>query len=204
MAGYHNHNWAWNVVGLRGSHYVVLLALVNQSGGKGQVDRLRMSTLARYCNITEERARGLMRDLRKWGLVNSEKRNNPENGRQIANTYKLNRDRMFPKETGAGAGAAVGLEIWTGVLKELTNLRGEQDTRILRSQIREAYFDKSERDTKTQQRRGVLYLIASTDVVNEDFRDVKKWLNKIRDVVPPYLVESFQLVNRIPIPEDEQ
>lgn len=202
MAGYHNHNWAWNLVGVRGSHYVVLLALVNESGGKGLIERLRMSTLARRCNITEERTRALTRDLRNWDLIHSERREHPENGRQIANAYRLNRERMFPKLTGPDAGNVVGLAIWEGILKELIELRGDHETRILRSQIREAYFDKSERDTKTAQRRGVLYLIAETDIVDEDFREFRKWFNKLRDVVKPYLVDSFQLVHRVKVPEE--
>lgn len=202
MAGYHNHNWGWNVVGVRGSHYVMLLALVNESGGKGLVEKIRMGTLARRCNVSEERARGLTRDLVAWGLIQREKREHPVTKRQLANAYRLNRERMFPQEQGPQAGHVLGWKIWSAILEELTRTRNAQDTYLLRSQIREAYFDQSERPTATQQRRGVLYCVASTDVVNECFRDNGKWLHKLSDTCSPYLVEHFQLVHRVQVPEE--
>ena len=201
MAGYHNHNWAWNVVGVRGSHYVVLLALVNESGGKGLVEKIRLATLARRCNLTEERVRAITRDLRAWDLIHSESRNHV-NGRQLANAYRLNRDRMYPKETGSTSGETVGYKIWAAVLEKLDKLRGSAEMYLLRSQIHHAFFDSSDRETKTKQRRGALYLIASTDVVNEAFRDNVKWFSKVRDVAAPYVVEHFQLVHHVAIPEE--
>jgi hypothetical protein len=180
----------------------MLLALVNESGGKGLVEKIRMSTLARRCNLTEERARGIVRDLRTWGLVESEYREDPKTKRQVSNAYRLKRERMFPKSTGAETGETVGLKIWGGFLEALTELRGETEIYLLKNQIREAYFDASDRATKTAQRRGVLYLIASTDVVNQAFKENLRWILKLRDCVKPYLVDYVELVKRIDIPEE--
>src|SRR2546426_12288671 len=112
MAGtYDNHNWAWDVVGIRGSLYNVLLCFVNESGGTGVISRLTERLISERCNIMRETARQLSRELEKIGFIKRERRTTAK-GKYVANKYYLNRDRLFPKESDGYPGERSGRIIW--------------------------------------------------------------------------------------------
>src|SRR5207249_56049 len=140
MAGIHdNFNWAWSIVGIRGSLYNSLLAFVNEAGGTGVIDRMTLRLLSERTNLTKETARQLGRELERIGFIRREKRTTAT-GWQISNRYHLNRDRLFPKKTPKYPGEADGSKIWKSLLKQLTELRGSANTYLLNSQIRDVYF----------------------------------------------------------------
>jgi DNA-binding Lrp family transcriptional regulator len=177
-----NWNWYWEVCGIRGSLYNVLGALVNQAGGTGLIEFVSMRYLAECANITEETARQHVRELERMGFIVRVARDRKD-GRRGANGYRINRTRLYPKEPrGRYSGAETGLRTWKVLLDQLTNDIGKAETYLLASQIRDVFFDWSNRTNgaKTQaivgqRRKGVLYLISETDAVEDPFyKHVKK------------------------------
>jgi hypothetical protein len=184
-----NHNWYWEIAGIRGSLYNVLGAMVNQAGGKGLIEYVSERHLAECANITSETARQHVRELEKMDFIARIKRTRAD-GRRGANGYRLNRHRLYPKEPrGRSSGAATGLRLWKDLLDQLTNAVGRVETYKLSQLIHEAFFDWSIRTNGAkaqaaigQRRKGVLYLITETDAVEDDFYKYVKILRRFPPV----------------------
>lgn len=184
-----NHNWYWEIAGIRGSLYNVLGALVNQAGGKGLIEFVSMRYLAECANITEETARQHVRELERMDFIQRIKRKRAD-GLYGANAYRLNRTRLYPKEPRKrSSGAELGWRTWKKLLEQLTDQIGRVETHLLSTCIRDAFFDWSIRTnggkakaTVGERRKGVLYLISQTDAVEENFRLNVKFLRRLPSV----------------------
>jgi len=192
MAGINdNHNWAWSVVGLRGSVYNGLHCFVNQAGGTGVIERMSVRLLASRCNVTKETARQIQRELYKTGFVTPEKRTTVK-GKHVSNKYYLDRRRYFPKESEDYPGASIGLKIWKSLVSQLAATGRRDEAYRLSSLITQVYFDASQRKTRDGRQKGFLHLLIETDVAEEAYRDNLKWLLKLR-------VDGYQIIWFTPI-----
>lgn len=197
MAGvFDNHNWGWSIVGIRGSLYNCLHAFLNEAGGTGVIEKMSAQLLSERCNVTKETARQLGRELERLGFIRREGRTIPATGQRITNKYYLLRGRLFPKDTKDYRGEAIGQKVWKSLLDQLTALRGKQNTFLLGSQIRDVFFDSSNRTDKDARfRKGILYLVAETDTVDESFKENLKWLLKLQ--VQGHRITYIRLLHRI-------
>lgn len=190
---YQNYSWCRNVIGLRGKQKNALFCLADEADKNGKIEALTLGRIARQINVSYEYARKLIADLRHWGFISIEYRED-DRGRYISNGYQLDMSRLYPR---AHPGARIGSAIWSALLDQLAaqNL-DPAEIFLFRNQVREAFFDASRGASKSGQRRGVVYPIAETDIVRKPFRQNLKHFLKLRRAFPPYLIDYYQLLQR--------
>jgi hypothetical protein len=189
-----NFNWVWVVVGIRGSLYNCLIAIVNEAGGTGVIDRMSVRLLAERANISTETARQHQRTLETQGFIKREKRSTPA-GKRASNRIYLNRGRLFPRDTKEYRGEKVGRTIWNAMLLELGQLRGPANIKPLIA-IKDVFFDCSNRTDARGDRRGMLFVVADTDDMEKSFREHLMFLLRIREHITGYEIQYIRLIRR--------
>ena len=108
---FQNSAWIWKIAGVRGSHYVALHFLANQADKAGNIPRLKIATLARYCNISRHRAHCILTNLEKMGFLDRIERYDHRR-LQISNCYQLKFTTLYPQND---PGRERGLAIWSSI-----------------------------------------------------------------------------------------
>src|SRR6185503_16707671 len=162
-----NYGWAWNVVGVQGSEYVVLMFLANEASSKGETPLLPIQKICRRCNLARRsvfhyinrlEAKGFVQRKRKWAK-----------GPWDANAFVIDKTRYFPR--GEYNDVA---QLWNRIIDEIPDDEISTADRNLLKRIKEAFLQKNSR---------VLYLITTTDLYEETIVENIKALKKAAQIL---------------------
>jgi len=150
-----NFGWVWNVVGVQGSEYVMLLFLADQADDSGLTPLLKTAKIQRNCNLSRRAVFTYLKRLEEKGFL-KRLRQLAADGSFDANKYELNKARYFPKGEYEDA-----MKMWKQTLVRLKHLKpiSGGDLMVLNSSTFQVYLQKNTR---------VLNIIASNDL----FKDV--------------------------------
>lgn len=152
------YGWAWNIVGIQGSEYVVLLFLANEADVHGKVKMLKVQRIMSRCNISRASAFELLKKLERKGFIKRISQWKFD-GSQAASSFELNLKRWFPLGTYNES-----LELWQQILKCVEGFSGARispvDLRDLR-RVQEAWYQKNAR---------TLWLVTDVDIYEDTLR----------------------------------
>ena len=150
-----NYGWVWNVVGIQGSEYNLLIFLADQANGKGQTPLLKVEKIMRRCNLSRRSVFEYIKRLEAKGFVKRLRQLAPD-GSWDASKFQLDKTRYFPN--GAYDDAH---NMWQSVIRQLEEFSGDRinpaDIRLLK-RITEAFYQRNNK---------VLYLVTDTDLYEE-------------------------------------
>lgn len=146
-----NYGWAWNVVGVQGSEYVLLLFLANEANSSGLTPLLPIEKIMRRCNLSRRSVFEHLKNLETKGFV--ERKRKWAKAPWVANAFQLDISRFYPKGEYANA-----LKLWEQILISIPD--GEikiEDLRILR-RVSEVFVQKNSK---------VMHLVTATDLYED-------------------------------------
>jgi hypothetical protein len=149
-----NFGWVWNVVGVQGSEYVMLLFLADQADDNGVTPLLKTQKIQRNCNLSRRAVFTYLKRLEQKGFL-KRLRQLKVDGSFAENKYELNKARYFPKGEYADA-----MKMWKQILvrlKQSTPITGG-DLMVLNSSSFQVYLQKNTRS---------LNIIASNDLFED-------------------------------------
>lgn len=150
-----NYGWVWNVVGIQGSEYNVLMCLADEADSKGQTPLLFVDKICRRCNLSRRSVFEFLKRLEAKGFIKRHRQKAPD-GSWDASKFQLDKTRYFPAGIYESSTA-----MWKAIVNQLEKFPSDRmppaDLRILR-RISEAFFQLNSR---------VLYLVTDTDLFEE-------------------------------------
>jgi len=162
-----NYGWAWNVVGVQGSEYVLLMFLANEANSKGLTPLLKIEKIMRRCNLSRRSVFEHIKSLEAKGFV--ERKRKWAKAPWDANAFQIDLQRFYPK--GEYKDAA---KLWEEILGTIpADEMKTEDFRILR-RVSDVFLQKNAR---------VLHLVTATDVYEEVILQNLSVLKKAAKVV---------------------
>src|SRR5437660_2851497 len=104
-----NYGWSWNVVGVQGSEYVLLLFLGNEANVEGLTPLLKIEKIMRRCNLSRRSVFEHLKKLEEKGFIDRKRR--WAKAPFEANAFQLNMKRYYPRGDYNDAG-----KLWADIL----------------------------------------------------------------------------------------
>src|SRR6266850_1269158 len=150
-----NYLWVWNVVGVQGSEYVVLILLANEANVMGLTPLVKVEKICRRCNLSRRSVFEYLKRLEQKGFI--ERKRKWAKAPFDANAFQLHKNRFFPRGEYNDA-----MKLWLEILATIPD--GEikiEDMRILK-RVSEVFLQKNSR---------TLHLVTEVDLYDEVIKD---------------------------------
>ncbi|SRR6266478_228071 len=174
-----NYGWAWNVVGVQGSEYVVLIFLANEANVKGLTPLLKIDKIMRRCNLSRRSVFEHLNKLEQKGFI--ERRRKWAKSPFDANAFQLDLNRYYPK--GEYNDAA---KLWADILAMIPHDEMKVEDRRILKNVSEVFLQKNSK---------VLHLVTSTDLYQDVILENLSQLKKAGKLITPN-VRRFEVFRK--------